>query len=167
MSLLSACKWRRRNCWMSRKKSPATLEMYGIKGDAKQPFAANCLLARRLVERGVRFVELFHDGWDHHSDLNSGLKKQCEATDQPAAALVKDLKQRGLLDSTLVIWGGEFGRTPMVENRKPDGKDSLGRDHHPPGVQYVGCRRRNQGRAGDRQNRRSGVQHRGRQSRRA
>jgi len=104
--------------------------MYGIKGDAKQPFAANCLLARRLVERGVRFVELFHDGWDHHSDLNSGLKKQCEATDQPAAALVKDLKQRGLLDSTLVIWGGEFGRTPMVENRKPDGKDTLGRDHH-------------------------------------
>ena len=112
------------------KESPGTLEMYGIKGDAKQPFAANCLLARRLVERGVRFVELFHDGWDHHSDLNSGLKKQCEATDQPAAALVKDLKQRGLLDSTLVIWGGEFGRTPMVENRKPDGKDTLGRDHH-------------------------------------
>jgi uncharacterized protein (DUF1501 family) len=75
-------------------------------------------------------VELFHDGWDHHSDLNAGLKKQCEATDQPTAALIKDLKERGLLDTTLVIWGGEFGRTPMVENRKPDGKDSQGRDHH-------------------------------------
>jgi hypothetical protein len=112
------------------KESPATLEMYGIKNDGSRPFAANCLLARRLVERGVRFVELFHDGWDHHSDLNNGLKKQCDITDQPTAALIKDLKQRGLLDSTLVIWGGEFGRTPMVENRKPDTKDSLGRDHH-------------------------------------
>ena len=112
------------------KESPATLEMYGIKSDASRPFAANCLLARRLVERGVRFVSLFHDGWDHHADLNSGLKKQCEATDQASAALVKDLKQRGLLDNTLVVWGGEFGRTPMVENRKPDAKDSLGRDHH-------------------------------------
>lgn len=112
------------------KESPATLEMYGIKKDAPKPFAANCLLARRLVERGVRFVSLFHDGWDHHSDLVSGLKKQCDVTDQPSAALVRDLKQRGLLDSTLVIWGGEFGRTPMVENRKPDAKDSQGRDHH-------------------------------------
>jgi hypothetical protein len=112
------------------KESPATLEMYGIKSDGSGRFAANCLLARRLVERGVRFVELFHDGWDHHSDLNSGLKKHCDLTDQPAAALIKDLKQRGLLDTTLVIWGGEFGRTPMVENRKPDGKDTQGRDHH-------------------------------------
>ena len=101
-----------------------------LKAMASRPFAANCLLARRLVERGVRFVSLFHDGWDHHADLNSGLKKQCEATDQASAALVKDLKQRGLLDNTLVVWGGEFGRTPMVENRKPDAKDSLGRDHH-------------------------------------
>jgi Protein of unknown function (DUF1501) len=112
------------------KETPATLEMYGINRESSRPFAANCLLARRLIERGVRFVELFHDGWDHHSDLNSGLKKQCEMTDQPTAALLKDLKQRGLLDSTLLIWGGEFGRTPMVENRRPDGKDSQGRDHH-------------------------------------
>jgi hypothetical protein len=112
------------------KESPATLEAYGVNRESSRTFASNCLLARRLVERGVRFVEIFHEGWDLHSDLNSGLKKQCEITDQATAALLKDLKQRGLLDSTLVIWGGEFGRTPMVENRKPDAKDSLGRDHH-------------------------------------
>jgi len=112
------------------KESAATLEMYGIKPDGSRPFAANCLLARRLVERGVRFVSLLHEGWDHHADLTTGIKKQCDATDQPSGALIQDLKQRGLLESTLVVWGGEFGRTPMVENRKPDAKESQGRDHH-------------------------------------
>ena len=100
------------------------LELYGIK-DAKEPgFARNCLLARRLVERGVRFVQLFHEAWDQHGNLTAGIKKNCQDTDQASAALVKDLKQRGLLDDTLVIWGGEFGRTPMVQG----GND--GRDHH-------------------------------------
>jgi hypothetical protein len=111
------------------KESPAMLEMYGVNRESSKPFAANCLLARRLVERGVRFVQLCHEGWDHHTVLNAGLKKQCEMTDQASAALVKDLKQHGLLDTTLVIWGGEFGRTPMVENRSPV-KDGQGRDHH-------------------------------------
>jgi hypothetical protein len=112
------------------KESAATLESYGVNKEVSRQFATNCLLARRMVEHGVRFVELFHDGWDHHADLNKGLKKQCEITDQPVAALLKDLKQRGLLEATVVIWGGEFGRTPLVENRRPDQKDSQGRDHH-------------------------------------
>jgi hypothetical protein len=100
------------------------LEMYGAE-PGKPSFANNCLLARRLVERGVRFVELFHEAWDQHGNLVHDLKKNCLATDQACAALVKDLKQRGMLDSTLVVWGGEFGRTPMVQG----GND--GRDHHP------------------------------------
>jgi len=112
------------------KESPSTLEMYGVNKELSRPFATNCLLARRLVERGVRFVQLFHASWDDHSNLNKNLKKNCDITDQPTGALLKDLRQRGLLDSTLVLWGGEFGRTPMVENRKPDEQDSLGRDHH-------------------------------------
>jgi hypothetical protein len=111
------------------KESKETLEMYGAKrGEAS--FANNCLLARRLIERGVRFVQLYHEDWDHHSDVAGGLKRTCGATDKPAAALVKDLKQRGLLDDTLVIWGGEFGRTPMVENNASLGR-AKGRDHHP------------------------------------
>jgi hypothetical protein len=100
------------------------LDLYGAL-PGKPSFANNCLLARRLVERGVRFVQLFHEAWDQHSSLKSDLKKNCLATDKACAALVKDLKQRGLLDDTLVIWGGEFGRTPMVQG----GDD--GRDHHP------------------------------------
>jgi hypothetical protein len=105
-------------------ESPETLAMYGIT-DTKQPsYARNCLLARRLMERGVRFVQLFHEVWDHHSNLTNGVKKNAADTDQASAALVKDLKQRGLLDDTLVVWGGEFGRTPMVQG----GND--GRDHH-------------------------------------
>ena len=99
--------------------------MYGAE-PGKASFANNCLLARRLVERGVRFVQLFHEAWDHHGNLTADLKKNCHDTDQACAALVKDLKQRGLLDDTLVIWGGEFGRTPMVEGGGNDG-----RDHHP------------------------------------
>jgi hypothetical protein len=108
-------------------------EMYGVE-PGKASFANNCLLARRLVERGVRFVQLYHRGWDHHGtgggdDLLHALPNLCRDTDRPAAALIKDLKQRGLLDSTLVIWGGEFGRTPMNEERA--GSKYLGRDHHP------------------------------------
>ncbi len=106
-----------------------TLELYGC-DPAKPSFARACLLARRMVERGVRFVNIYHEGWDAHSDVSGNLKTNCGATDQAAAALVKDLKQRGLLDETLVIWGGEFGRTPMVETNAALGR-SLGRDHHP------------------------------------
>jgi hypothetical protein len=100
------------------------LEMYGAE-PGKASFANNCLLARRLVERGVRFVQLFHEAWDQHGNLKADLQKNCLNTDKASAALIKDLKRLGLLDSTLVIWGGEFGRTPMVQG----GSD--GRDHHP------------------------------------
>ena len=100
------------------------LDMYGVKDANESSYARNCLLARRLLERGVRFVQLFHEAWDQHGNLTKGVKKNCENTDQGSAALVKDLKQRGLLEDTLVIWGGEFGRTPMVQG----GND--GRDHH-------------------------------------
>jgi hypothetical protein len=113
------------------KESPRTLEMYGIHDEKKKAFATNCLLARRMVERGVRFVQLMHASWDDHTQLNKNLKKNCDITDQPVAALIKDLKQRGLLDSTLVIWGGEFGRTPMVEIRNTKEEGNEGRDHHP------------------------------------
>ena len=101
-----------------------TLDMYGVDPD-KSSFAKNALLARRLVERGVRFVQLFHESWDQHGGLKNGITNNCKVTDKASAALVQDLKQRGLLDDTLVIWGGEFGRTPMVQG----GND--GRDHHP------------------------------------
>lgn len=111
------------------KESPETLKAYGAE-PGKPSFAMNCLLARRLIERGVRFVQLFHEGWDHHSEVYKGVKDQAGHTDQASAALVKDLKQRGLLQDTLVIWGGEFGRTPMVESN-PDAGRKLGRDHHP------------------------------------
>ena len=100
------------------------LDMYGVE-PGKPSFAMNCLLTRRLIERGTRFVELFHEAWDQHGNLKADLAKNCKHTDQACAALVKDLKQRGLLEDTLVIWGGEFGRTPMVQG----GDD--GRDHHP------------------------------------
>ncbi len=101
------------------------LDMYGAE-PGRPSFANNCVLARRLVERGVRFVELFHESWDQHGALISGLKKNCRDTDKASAALVSDLKQRGLLEDTLVLWGGEFGRTPMVQGGTDDG-----RDHHP------------------------------------
>jgi uncharacterized protein (DUF1501 family) len=102
----------------------AILEMYGAE-PGKMSFANNCLLARRLVERGVRFVQLYHEAWDQHSRLVEDIQQNCKDTDQASAALIRDLKQRGLLQDTLVIWGGEFGRTPMVQ-----GGDN-GRDHHP------------------------------------
>jgi uncharacterized protein (DUF1501 family) len=100
------------------------LEMYGAE-PGKPSFANSVLMARRMVERGVRFVQIYHEAWDQHGSLVRDLTKNCLDTDQACAALVKDLKQRGMLDDTLVIWGGEFGRTPMVQG----GSD--GRDHHP------------------------------------
>ncbi|QJW92687.1 DUF1501 domain-containing protein [Frigoriglobus tundricola] len=109
------------------KEARKTLDMYGAV-PGKPSFAANCLLARRLVQRGVRFVQLYHTDWDHHGgslDLTKPLETICKEIDQPCAALVKDLKQLGLLDSTIVVWGGEFGRTPMGESR-----ETIGRDHH-------------------------------------
>lgn len=125
-------------------ESKATLESYGVEreepkdsgatrgnaGGARSVFGKNCLLARRLVERGVRFVNLFHASWDHHSNLDKELNYNCGVVDQPVAALIKDLKQRGLLDSTLIVMAGEFGRTPLGENRAGFGKIT-GRDHHP------------------------------------
>lgn len=115
------------------KETPATHEMYGTE-PGKKSFANNCLLARRLVERGVRFVQLYHRGWDNHGtsegdDIKHKLPQLCREVDKAAAALIKDLKQRGLLDDTIVVWGGEFGRTPMNEGR--GGSPYLGRDHHP------------------------------------
>jgi len=110
-------------------ESARTREMYGAES-GKPSFANNCLLARRLVERGVRFVQLYHSGWDHHSNVEGGLRSMCAQTDKACAALIRDLKQRGLLDETLVVWGGEFGRTPMVESSAALGR-SMGRDHHP------------------------------------
>ncbi|MCW5557206.1 MAG: DUF1501 domain-containing protein, partial [Verrucomicrobiae bacterium] len=110
-------------------ETPETLALYGAE-PGKASFANNCLLARRLVERGVRFVQLFHEAWDHHSDVKGGVKAQAGLTDRACAGLITDLKQRGLLDDTLVIWGGEFGRTPQVE-ASAELQRSLGRDHHP------------------------------------
>jgi len=110
-------------------ESKATLEMYGADPD-KPSFARACLLARRMIERGVRFVNIYHEGWDAHSDVAGNLKNNCAATDRASAALIEDLKARGLLDETLVIWGGEFGRTPMVETNPALGRKQ-GRDHHP------------------------------------
>ncbi|MCA8994035.1 MAG: DUF1501 domain-containing protein [Planctomycetaceae bacterium] len=106
-----------------------TLDLYGCKPE-EPSFARACLLARRMVERGVRFINLYHAGWDAHSNVEGNVRNNCKTTDQASAALVLDLKRRGLLDETLVIWGGEFGRTPMVESNAALGR-SLGRDHHP------------------------------------
>ncbi len=108
-----------------------TLTDYGIGHEKSDGFARNCLLARRMVERGVRFVQLYHYTWDDHSDLNVKLKENTDKTDRPAAALIHDLKQRGLLDETLIVWGGEFGRTPMNEVRRGSSPGKEGRDHHP------------------------------------
>ncbi len=110
------------------KESPETLALYGAE-PGKNTYANNCLLARRLIERGVRFVQLYHEAWDHHGQVHKGVKEQMKETDQATTALVLDLKRRGLLDDTIVIWGGEFGRTPMVQG-EPDGSNALGRDHH-------------------------------------
>ena len=110
-------------------ESPATLKLYGA-DPAKPSYARACLLARRMIERGVRCVNIYHSGWDAHSNVAGNITNNTRTTDQASAALVQDLKQRGLLDDTLVIWGGEFGRTPMVESN-PTLNRSKGRDHHP------------------------------------
>ena len=109
-------------------ESEATLDAYGPQARQPGSFAANCLLARRMAERGVRFIQLYHRGWDQHYNLPSDLRLQCGDVDQPAAALVRDLKQRGLLDETLVIWGGEFGRTTYSQGKLEP--MNHGRDHH-------------------------------------
>jgi uncharacterized protein (DUF1501 family) len=110
-------------------ESACSIEMYG--DDARTPgtYSHNCLLARRLVERGVRFVQLYHRGWDHHDHLADRLARKCRQTDQASAALVRDLRQRGLLDETLIIWAGEFGRTVYCQGDLS--QDDYGRDHHP------------------------------------
>ncbi len=112
-----------------RGESQETLDLYGC-DPGKPSFARACLLARRMVERGVRFINIYHSGWDAHSDVKGNTESKCRQTDQASAALVADLKRSGLLDETLVIWGGEFGRTPMVETNPALGR-SQGRDHHP------------------------------------
>ncbi|MDE2127995.1 MAG: DUF1501 domain-containing protein [Armatimonadetes bacterium] len=111
------------------KEPESVFELYGA--DSRKPgtFAANCLLTRRLCEKGVRFIQLYHQGWDHHSDLPAGMRRQCAQTDKPIAGLLTDLKQRGLLDDTLVIWGGEFGRTSYCQGELT--RTNYGRDHHP------------------------------------
>ncbi|MDX1979874.1 MAG: DUF1501 domain-containing protein [Bryobacteraceae bacterium] len=111
------------------KEPESTFEMYGP--DSRKPgsYAANCVLARRLAERGVRFIQLFHRGWDQHSNLPRDIRLQCEQTDQPSAALVRDLKQRGLLEDTIIVWGGEFGRTVYSQGTLTE--TDYGRDHHP------------------------------------
>ena len=110
-------------------ESDSTFDLYGE--DARKPgtFAANCLLARRLAEKGVQFIQLYHQGWDQHGGVPSGIKRQCKETDQASAALITDLKQRGILDDTLVIWGGEFGRTNYCQGKF--NPKNFGRDHHP------------------------------------
>ncbi|MEI6540137.1 MAG: DUF1501 domain-containing protein [Planctomycetota bacterium] len=111
-------------------ETEATLALYGPQVKEPGTFAYNCLMARRLAERGVRFVQLMHAGWDQHGSVTTELYTQCKDTDQPSAGLVQDLKQRGLLDDTLVIWGGEFGRTPFLQGNIDD-RPKWGRDHHP------------------------------------
>jgi uncharacterized protein (DUF1501 family) len=110
-------------------ESEEVMDSYGPAARTPGSFASNCILARRLAERGVQFIQLFHPGWDHHGDLPAGIRAMCQETDQPSAALVADLKQRGLLEDTLVIWGGEFGRTNYCQGKLT--AESFGRDHHP------------------------------------
>ena len=112
-------------------ESRATLQQYGIDDETSSAFGTNCLLARRMVERGVRFVQLYHYTWDDHAALNKKLKENCDMTQKGGGALINDLDQRGLLDETLVVWGGEFGRTPMNEVRRGINAGNEGRDHHP------------------------------------
>jgi uncharacterized protein (DUF1501 family) len=105
-----------------RSEPQSVLDLYGVKEPGDGSFASNCILARRLAERGVRMIQLYHRAWDHHTDLEPGMKAGAREVDQGTAALIKDLKQRGMLDDTLILWGGEFGRTPMGQG--------TGRDHH-------------------------------------
>ncbi len=110
-------------------ESESTLERYGSQVKTPGTFAANCLLARRLAESGVKFIQLYHQGWDHHGGVPNGMRTQCGETDQPTGALLQDLKERGMLDDTLVIWGGEFGRTNYSQGKLT--ATDYGRDHHP------------------------------------
>jgi len=110
-------------------ESEETFKLYGPDSKTPGTYAANCLLARRLIERDVRFIQLFHQGWDQHGDVVGGITRQCQQTDQASAALVIDLKRRGLLDDTLVVWGGEFGRTAYCQGKMS--ANNYGRDHHP------------------------------------
>ena len=110
-------------------ESKSTLANYGIGNNRTENFGRQCLMARRFAEAGVRFIELSHGNWDQHRNLDSGLTRNCRATDKPLAALLKDLKDRGLLDETLVVWGGEFGRTPHI-------KQDDGRDHNSTGFSF-------------------------------
>ncbi len=135
-----------------KKEDKATLELYGADPD-KPSFARACLLARRMVERGVRFVTIYHEGWDAHSDVTGNSRNNCKATDQASAALVSDLKRKGMLDSTLVLWGGEFGRTPMVESNPVLGPQPRPRPP-PAGVHDLDGRRRDQAGRHARQDRR-------------
>ena len=135
-------------------ESKATLDMYGAQ-PGRASFANNCLLARRLAERGVRFIQLYERGWDHHGAVNSAMRAKIPQVDQPCAALIKDLKQRGLLEDTLVIWGGEFGRTSYSQHNRGA---EYGRDHHPPLFQHVDGRGGNKARDQLRANRRAGIQ---------
>jgi uncharacterized protein (DUF1501 family) len=112
-----------------KQETQETLDMYGPDVARPGSYAANCLLARRLAERDVRFVQLFHMGWDHHGGLPNGVRGQCKDTDQATAALIRDLKQRGLLKDTLIVWGGEFGRTIYSQGALT--ATNYGRDHHP------------------------------------
>ena len=113
------------------KESQATLDMYGPEVGESGSFARNCLLARRMAERDVRFIQLLHRGWDHHTRLPDNLRGQARDVDQPIGALLTDLKQRGLLDDTLVVFAGEFGRTTYAQNMNPNDRENYGRDHHP------------------------------------
>ena len=108
-------------------ENESTLEQYGINNRATENFGRQCLMARRFAEAGVRFIEITHGNWDQHRNLNAALTRNCAATDKPLAALLKDLKERGLLEETLVVWGGEFGRTIYAQSQGAD----AGRDHHP------------------------------------
>src|SRR6185295_5183662 len=118
-------------------ESAATKQLYGLNDPATQDYGARCLIARRLVERGVRFVQIFTSNqfWDHHANIKTSLPNACRKTDKPAAALVQDLKRRGLLDTTLVSWGGEMGRLPVIQ-QAAGGPDRIGRDHNTYGFSY-------------------------------
>jgi hypothetical protein len=111
---------------------PATLEMYGLNNKTTESYGRRCLIARRLVERGVRFVQLYINGqiWDNHSNIAADLRTACERTDKPIAALLQDLRQRGLMDNTLVVWGGEFGRLPIAQLPGDKNESKAGRDHN-------------------------------------
>jgi uncharacterized protein (DUF1501 family) len=111
------------------KEPDSTFKLYGEEAKNPGTFAANCLLARRLAERNVRFIQLYHPGWDHHGALPKGIRRQCQDVDQAGFALLTDLKARGLLQDTLVVWGGEFGRTNYSQGKLTS--DDYGRDHHP------------------------------------